>query len=338
MKNNCLVSVIIPVYNACSYITGTVNSVLHQSYNNLEIIIVDDGSTDESGRTCDELSQMDKRIRVIHQENRGVSAARNVGLDLMTGTAVAFLDSDDEYHPDYISNMVNTMILGDYDIVICRYTMHPTKGDLISTDGGIVYPSIEAGVYDRKDTLRALPEKRINNHLWNKLYKNELWKDIRLPEGHIFEDLDVTYRIFDRCQSVCVIDKTLYMRRTYHGSLTNSCKKRHVDDWIIACNHLETFVENNIPSIYTRNQLVKIKKTKFYKLIDYYVLCKRGIQDKELSKYLRKEITIMGKDVGVGNLDFRYKRLYWMICYAPLLLTVFYSVHGFSRLNWIKKT
>ena len=105
MQYDPLVSVIIPVYNVEPYLKEALDSVLDQSYQNLEIILIDDGSTDRSGKICDDYSETDDRIRVIHQENKGLSSARNKGLDLMHGELVAFLDPDDAYHPDYVSAM-----------------------------------------------------------------------------------------------------------------------------------------------------------------------------------------------------------------------------------------
>lgn len=104
-----LVSVIIPVYNVQAYLRETLESVIGQSYHNLEILIVDDGSQDGSGEICDQYAATDSRIRVFHQRNAGVSAARNVGLDAITGQAVMFLDSDDVYHPEIVKTMVETM-------------------------------------------------------------------------------------------------------------------------------------------------------------------------------------------------------------------------------------
>ena len=109
MVKGGIVSIIIPVYNVAPYLVEALDSVVHQSYGNLEIIIIDDGSTDGSAEICDDYARRDRRIRLIHQENKGIGAARNVGLDIMNGEAVAFLDSDDAYDPDFIEAMVSAM-------------------------------------------------------------------------------------------------------------------------------------------------------------------------------------------------------------------------------------
>ena len=116
-----LVSVIIPVYNVKHYIRECIDSVIHQTYSNLDIILIDDGSVDGSDSMCDYYKLKDKRIRVIHQENHGLSAARNAGLDVMLGDFVSFLDSDDSFFPDMIQKMVSGIVKTNSDIIACGY-------------------------------------------------------------------------------------------------------------------------------------------------------------------------------------------------------------------------
>ncbi len=219
MDSGGLVSVIIPVYNVRPYIEEALDSVLNQSYANLEILLVDDGSTDGSGEVCDAYAKRDGRVRVIHQENRGLSAARNAGLERMTGAAIAFLDPDDAYDEHAIEAMASAMVREDADMVLCRYTKHATTGRL--ADGRSVRPNppIAPGVYDRVSALRALADGTINATVWNKLCKRGVWRDIRFPEGHVYEDISTCMSVFDRCGRVCVIGQTLYyyrMRGKHH--------------------------------------------------------------------------------------------------------------------------
>lgn len=135
MNNNYLITVIIPVFNVKPYLIDALESVINQTYKRLEIIIIDDGSTDGSGEICDEYAQKDDRIRVVHQNNKGLSAARNVGLDLLSGDIIAFFDSDDIYHTDFIEKMVEAMLENNTDIVLCKYTrQRDIKGKGILTD------------------------------------------------------------------------------------------------------------------------------------------------------------------------------------------------------------
>ena len=140
-----LVSIIIPVFNVKYYLTETLESVINQTYKNLDIILIDDGSTDGSSDICDEYASKDKRIRVHHQVNQGVSAVRNAGLDLAVGEFLAFLDSDDAYYPDYLSSMMTTMIHEGVDIVMCKYTEHKTRGKMVLTGHEKIFPLIVGG-------------------------------------------------------------------------------------------------------------------------------------------------------------------------------------------------
>ena len=226
MGNDLLVSVIIPVFNVASYIVEALDSVAHQTYGNLEIIIVDDGSTDGSGKICDDYARKDKRFYVVHQANEGLSAARNTGLDLMNGEAVAFLDPDDAYHPDFIRAMVKALINENADLVVCKYTKHNTSGIMKQARKSRPLPLIEAGVYDRKSILRSLVKRQLNHAAWNKLYCKKLWNNFRYPVGVISEDTDTTYKILNYCNNVCVINLPLYFHRIRPGSISFDYSKK----------------------------------------------------------------------------------------------------------------
>lgn len=129
-----MISVIVPVYNVEPYLEEAIESVIHQTYTDLEIILVDDGSTDDSGKICDRYQKKDSRIKVVHQENRGLSAARNAGLDICKGEMIAFLDSDDAFCTDMLQKMSDAMLESGADIVECNYaeykgvhSMNPQK-------------------------------------------------------------------------------------------------------------------------------------------------------------------------------------------------------------------
>ena len=221
MIHEPLVSIIIPVYDVEPYLSEALDSVIGQTYKNLEILIIDDGSTDRSGVICDEYASKDARISVFHQKNRGLSTARNVGLDHMSGDVVAFLDSDDAYEDVYIEKLLNAMLDADANLAVCKYTVHRTTGKM-KRHGEPVIPSGPSGIYNHCYGLRALADEVINVSVWNKLYQRELWQDTRFPDGYTYEDIDTSFRIFDLCNTIVVLDDPLYFYRKRPGSITDT--------------------------------------------------------------------------------------------------------------------
>lgn len=329
MENGSLVSVIIPVYNVRPYLAEALDSVLQQTYGNIEVIIIDDGSTDGSGAVCDAYSAKDARVRVVHQENKGLSHARNVGLDLISGSAVAFLDSDDAYHPDFLAEMVSSMVREKADIVLCRYTIHKTEGRLIQNEREKLYPAVRCGKYDRVGALRALADGSIGVSVWNKLFRRELWEDIRFPNGHIYEDLDKMYRVFDLCKTVCVMDQPLYLHRKRPGSITQTYSRQHFDDFSLAFAHFNAFVAANTPGIFTVDQLKKWRWEHIYWLIKLYArfsskaLGSMGITDEELIRKIMEEV----REVGIENCSLRIKAACRMLCTCPWLLRMLFPIY-----------
>ena len=191
---NCpLVSVIIPVYNVEPYLREALDSVLSQTYDNLEIILIDDGSTDGSGDICDEYALHDSHIRVIHQNNKGLSAARNAGLDVISGDYIVFLDSDDVYLPEYVSYLKEILVKEDADIVECKLKTF-RNGESYANNESITDQSTEYRTFNRIEALHALVHDDISVVATNKLYKRKLWDDIRFPEGYVYEDNNSMYK------------------------------------------------------------------------------------------------------------------------------------------------
>lgn len=189
---NPLVSVIIPVYNVKPYLREALNSVIEQNYKRMEIIIVDDGSTDGSENICDEYIS-DPRVLVIHQENQGLSGARNTGLSLFKGDYLCFLDPDDAYHPAFIERLLENALSTNSEMVACKYIVQRTTGE-ISTDNRKItqsFPRLASGTYSREEALRNLVEGDLNVFVWNKLYKGNLWNDKYLEDEIVGEMLEV---------------------------------------------------------------------------------------------------------------------------------------------------
>lgn len=325
MNGNELISIIIPVYNVRPYLAEALDSVMLQSYERLEVIIIDDGSTDGSGEICDAFAARDRRVTVVHQENRGLSAARNVGLDRMTGEAVAFLDPDDAYHVNYVEDMLNAMHEEDVDLVVSQYTVHTGVGSLRSKGNEIPEPSIPPGQYDRVAALRALADGTINVSVWNKLYRRELWKNIRFPEGRVYEDIDTTYRILDLCETVYALKQPLYFHRKRPGSITATVSMGNAKDRVWACSNYFRFIEENTPGIFTPDQLERMKRTLLDSMIVLYAQCSGKMGKK--SDALRIRILAQGKEIGVDTLNFRTRTAYCLLRYCPWFLRILCPVY-----------
>ena len=216
-----LVSVVIPVYNVLPYLREALDSVVHQTYPNLEILIVDDGSTDGSAAVCDAYGT-DSRVKVIHQENRGLSAARNAGLDLMTGDYVSFLDPDDAFHPEMVRCLLDTLISRDADMVTCGYDVFETEGSM--RDARRTETVIPGGreVLSPEETLEAIAVGKYTICVWNKIYKRKIWAHLRFPEGRIYEDVLVAPDVVRQCERIAVVKQPLVYRRKREGSITRT--------------------------------------------------------------------------------------------------------------------
>jgi glycosyltransferase involved in cell wall biosynthesis len=209
-----MISVIVPVYNTADYLNTCFSSVACQEEVDFEVIIIDDGSTDDSPGICDEWQKKDRRFRVIHQKNSGQAAARNHGIDAATGDYVAFVDSDDYISSDYLKEQLGALKKNNADIVLCGYMEHKPNGE--RTLG-----PIEDEVLDRNSALEKLiRDDTFKSLCCARMFKKTLFDGIRFPEGRNYEDLATNYRLFDKADRVCAISKTLYHYQIREGSMS----------------------------------------------------------------------------------------------------------------------
>ncbi len=210
-----LISVIIPVYNVEPYLRECLDSVVGQSYENLEIILVDDGSPDSCPGICDEYAQRDGRIQVIHQKNAGLSAARNAGIQRAGGNYLCFVDSDDAVHPDFVTALYGACVRTGAEVAICRFSADKSRLERYPADAKVYTPrEISAELCnDATGTLGVT---------WNKLYAARLFEHISFPVGRIHEDEATTYRLFWESRSCALLTDVLYYYRTRENSIVNS--------------------------------------------------------------------------------------------------------------------
>ena len=217
-----LISVIIPVYNVEKYLRRCLDSVIAQTYQKLEIICVDDGSIDDSGKICDQYAVRDARIKVIHQENQGLSAARNRGLDAAEGEYIAFVDSDDYILEDMYKKMLDKLLNYNVDLCVCQWQYEFSDGRQV-----VKRKNIDPTIYGRKASLEFARFLYMGNYengvvvaAWNKLYRRALLDKIRF-EGRIHEDEAFCGRIMAKNISVYVMEEQFYVYAQNGDSLTN---------------------------------------------------------------------------------------------------------------------
>ena len=217
-----LISVIVPVYNVEDYLEECINSILSQTYANLEILIVDDGSTDSSLAILQEFSQRDNRITIFTKENGGLSSARNRAIDEAKGEYFTFIDSDDYIEENYIEYLMKSLIDNEADISIVN-SYHMIKGkrkDIINNDGSV-------SIFSRREVLEKMYSKEndfigILQSAQGKLYKKELFKNIRYPLGKKYEDAFTTYKLYLNSKKIVYTNIALYAYRIREGSILRS--------------------------------------------------------------------------------------------------------------------
>ena len=206
MKSKALISIIVPVYNVEEYLEKCVFSLITQTYKNLEIILIDDGSNDRSPKICDFLVKKDPRIVVIHQNNSGVSAARNTGIEASSGEFIAFIDGDDYISPYMMECLYRRIVSDQSDVAICGYRKVDEEGHELSvaTIPDMIVSGPQAIRMHYQDTagIMVLP--------WDKLYHRKLFNDIRFPIGKRCEDEAVFYQILDLCERASILAEPYY--------------------------------------------------------------------------------------------------------------------------------
>lgn len=222
--NQPLVSIIVPCYNVEQYLPKCIDSILNQTYHNLEVWLVDDGSPDRCGEICDEYAQKDARIKVIHKKNGGLSDARNVALDVMTGEYVVCVDSDDYITPTHIEGLYHLIEKYGAEVAVnnsCNFlegtTPHPAK----KAENDIVFDSglkaVEAMFY----------QELYDTCAWGKMYKANLFDGIRYPKGLLFEDLPTTYRLLLKASKVAFNDEQSYFYLLRSNSIEGAAFSPH---------------------------------------------------------------------------------------------------------------
>lgn len=282
-----IVSVIIPIYNVENYLSECIESVRKQSYKNLEIILVNDGSTDNSLKICKKYAKMDERIRIINQKNSGLSAARNSGIEAAKGNYFFFLDSDDYIHSELINILVKIIENGEnVDLVISNYS-----------NEGLDYNNNGVQIWSQNGFWNNYYS---SNYIccvvaWGKLYKSSLFRDnIRFPEGKIHEDEFILPKIIEKCKKIAFVDNPLYFYRIRKNSIMSSKNTNSYMD------ELDAFIERTDYFAYKNSPyfMGKAIDSVLFALWEIYSNCK---YDKYL--YSKNKVKMLLKRCKLGKIE-----------------------------------
>ena len=248
-----LISIIIPVYNVEQYLDDCIRSVQTQTYQNIEIILVDDGSTDHSGSMCDTYAGLDDRIKVIHQSNQGLSAARNTGFAASTGAYIAFVDSDDMISPIYIRTLYDIINHHHADIAACEYTQNENEMDTQPIPNNGREYKIDAATMLRQWHGKR---KRVETVAWNKLYKREILESMSpeiFPTGKTHEDVYTSHLFVEKASGIAITDRKLYYYRKRDNSISRKRTKESIRQDLEAQRaRLEYFHKKKMYAAYIR--------------------------------------------------------------------------------------
>lgn len=317
------VSVIIPVYNVEQYLPGCIESVLHQTYNELEILLIDDGSTDRSGEICDRYALKDSRIRVIHQENKGQSEARNNGLEYAKNDYLFFLDSDDYLAPKTIETLVYYAQIENADIVSCQFVMTDKKyfdnDNLTEQQEKCYIKSVlteEEAVNEFFISINKVytgkvvwEDAHVKANVCDKLFRAKIFDKIRFPSGKICEDLWIVCDLLKNADRIVITNYPGYFYFQRQGSTMHSIK------YDISINDIEAYMK------YYKQEKIIGNKTEISLILLRLCLQKyRNIKhyggEKEKVDYIRKIVRLHWKHA-IGKAPYKEVVVWFLIAYCP---------------------
>ena len=295
--NNDLISVIVPIYNVEKYLPECIESIINQTYKNIEIILVEDGCIDNCGQICDEYAKKDDRIKVVHKNYSGVSGARNAGLDHAKGKYISFVDSDDYINEQYLEKLYNAIIKNNTKIAQCNFIRVDDNKNEIYRRGYKGNLKIKTGYDMIKDIY--IDKCWENIIIWNKLYYKDLFDEIRYPIGKIHEDDFVTPKILYSVDRVAIVEEYLYnYRKNQNSIMGKNFKVERLDKIEAYEERLKFFEENSEKELYELTM-----KTYLGEIRECYIKTRAYIEN---SKNVQKELVIKYKNNYKRALNCKY--------------------------------
>lgn len=311
------VSIIVPVYNVEQYLLRCVESLIRQSYKNLEIILVDDGSTDSSGKICDDCKKNDNRVKVIHKKNGGLSDARNFGINNCTGDYICFVDSDDWIENEMVETLITEIISTESDIAICgryraynsgkrkveRYKKYP-KENIFNNIVGLQYLMSFCG-YDMS--------------VCDKMFKSSLFSKIRFPYGSTCEDSFTTYKIFSISKKICYVNKPLY---NYYFRINSITHNSNVNETVIqAAQEQYKFILENYANI--KNDASAFLVFAYISVFNEYI--KRNKKCTKISLFKKESKKYLKYALKTDNISVIKKLQMITFCFCPYFYKIIYK-------------
>lgn len=238
---NKKISIIVPVYKVEEYLDKCIRSLVKQTYKNLEIILVDDGSPDNCPKMCDKWAKKDSRIKVIHKENGGISSVRNTALDIATGDYIGFVDGDDVVSTKMFEILVGDLESTDADMSVCGWSSF-----LLGSVPDFTYEEKVKVIDGGNVAVNKLLSGKISYSLWNKLYKKDLFEDVRFPLGRNYEDFFIVHKVMIKTHKIAINSSKLYgYLRNRNGSIINTYSLKNIEDYMEANNFRYEDLKNN---------------------------------------------------------------------------------------------
>lgn len=267
-------SIIIPIYNVENYIDDCLNSILSQNIKECEILLIDDGSTDSSKEICDNYAKKYENIKVYHVKNRGVSAARNYGIKKSNSNWIWFIDGDDIIAGDAINYIMQSISIFDMDILIFGYTRFVEKLQYKVGNNDCM-------TITKNQAMHTLFEDKYSDFLWNKVFRSNLFENIKFPDGRIYEDMAVIYKLYDQATNIILTDKKLYGYRIRENSYTNKFQNtRNIHDAATARYEMFTFLNKK----YSIN-LDKLRLETMISIVSYLHRTPLNVKDNEIKNF-----------------------------------------------------
>lgn len=323
------ISIIVPVYKVEEYLDRCIKSIINQTYNNLEIILVNDGSPDNCGNICANYALEDSRIKVIHKENGGLSDARNAGIEAATGDYLGFVDSDDYIHPQMYEILYNKLIVSEADISICKY-IATTKQDI---DTAIPENHIQS--YTNREALNELFTFKGPDFViaWNKLYRKDLFSQIRYPKGKIREDEFTTYKLLYLAKKIVYSDATLYYYFQSPNSIMRKKSFKKESDYAEAMEERLLFFKNET---LTEEYQLALRRYCLW-LLSVYPSAKNQNTDLNIKSLLQDRLRNRLTEVALDK-SLRYRtRLFYHIGLISPYIAGKMAFHKLNRYNSISK-